>query len=79
MRTFSITVMWLWGVLAFHVPRIIRGIFSLVRMWRTAVVTVVPFPQTYYYEGDQITNIVGLVPPIQVMLGKPKKGQKQSI
>ena len=32
MRTFSIMVMWLWGVLAFDVPRIIRGIFSLVRM-----------------------------------------------
>ena len=49
-------------------------------MWRTAVVSVVrAFPQTCYYEGDQITNIVGLVPPIQVMLGKPKKGEKQSI
>ena len=47
MRTFSITVIWLWGVLAFHVPRFIRGIFSLVRMWRTAVVIVVrAFPQT---------------------------------
>jgi hypothetical protein len=79
MRTLSITFMWLWGVLAFHVPKILRGILSLVRMWRTAVVTVVrAFPQTCYYEDDEITNIVGLVPPTHVMLGKPKKGQEQT-
>ena len=59
-------------------PKILRGMLSLVRMWRTAVVTIVrAFPQTCYYEDDEITNIVGLVPPTPVMLGKLKKGQKQ--
>ena len=48
-------------------------------MWCTVVVIVVrAFPQTCYYEDDEITNIVGLVPPTDVMLGKPKKGQKQT-
>ena len=52
---------------------------KLVRMWRTAVVTGVrAFPQTCYYEDDEITNIVGVVPPTHVMLGKPMKGQKQT-
>ena len=51
----------------------------MVRMWCTAVVIVVrAFPQTCSYDDDEITNIVGLVPPTYVMLGKPKKGLKQT-